>query len=89
MKDKTQELNLIIEEVKKALGLKVRDMVNKESFKNDIHLTINNINAKIEALENYALEVKSLFSSKPDIIVNFRKRATDIKQEIDLVNGSK
>ena len=89
MKDITQELKLIIEEVKKALSLRVKDIVNEESFKNQHNLNIGNINSKIEALENYALEIKSLYSTKPDILINFRKRANDIKREIGLINIKK
>ena len=89
MKDKSIELKLIIEEVKKSLGVKVKDLVAEESCITETHLNINNINGKIIALEKYATEIKTLYSSKSDIIINFRKRAADIKTEIELIGSNK
>jgi hypothetical protein len=67
----------------------VKNIVGEECWKTDAHLNITNINTKIAALENYAYEIKSLYSSQPDIIINFRKRANDIKNEIEMMSDKK
>ena len=83
MKDNSAELIRLTSNLKTSLGLKLQVVSINEDL-NDSNLTeINNISKKFFALEEYTKEAKNLFSSRKDIIVNFRKRANDILSEID------
>lgn len=42
----------------------------------------NNVGKKIAALKDYIGEIKHLNSDNPSLLINFRKRASDISEEI-------
>ncbi len=42
----------------------------------------NNVSKKIAALKDYIDEIKHLNSDNPSLLINFRKRASDISEEI-------
>lgn len=42
----------------------------------------NNVSKKIAALKDYIDEIKQLNSNNPSLLINFRKRASDISEEI-------
>lgn len=42
----------------------------------------NNVSKKIAALKDYIDEIKQLNSNIPSLLINFRKRASDISEEI-------
>jgi len=46
---------------------------------------LDNLSKRIDGIEEYIKEIKRLNSSNPSLLINFRKRATDIKNEIELI----
>ena len=60
----------------------------KEALKESKQLTAakkeacNNVSKKVAALKDYISELKHLNSSNSGLLVNFRKRASDISEEI-------
>ena len=82
MKDKSLELKTIVNEVKIELGNKVKSLSKLGVINSENQSLINNINKQVTDLENNAEEVNSLSASNPDVILNFRKRASEIWVEI-------
>lgn len=78
MKNNLEELKELIAEVKL--------LFEQKKSSTNIQGSLNNISRKIQALENDYKEIKELFQSQPNVIINFRKRATEIKEEIVLLS---
>lgn len=85
MKTVAEELTLIIKEVKKSLADKIKNLSLKNTNNNKNQTLLDNLSKRIDALEEYINEIKRLNSSNPSLLINFRKRATDIKNEIELI----
>ncbi len=83
MKDNSSELSQLIGEVKNLIGLKIKYLSENDILTSEIQKEINNIARKIEALDDYLKEIKGLYSSRNEIVLNFRKRTSDIKSEIE------
>lgn len=79
VKDHSQEINQIIKEGRNHLGNKLKILNESDSFDADTQVFVNNINKSINALETYNEEIKS----RPDVILNFKKRANEIWLEIE------
>lgn len=85
MKDNSSELSQLIGEVKNLIGIKIKYLSENDILTAEIQKEINNIARKIEALDDYLKEIKGLYSSRNDIVINFRKRTNDIMTEIELL----
>ena len=83
MKNKIEELTTIITLVKDDLKSKEKALVEANAFNSHSQGYINNITIKIKALEADAIEIKERYADKPDVFVNFRKRASEIIKEIE------
>jgi predicted nuclease with TOPRIM domain len=46
---------------------------------------INSVEKRILALESDATEIEERYYDKPDVFVNFRKRASEIMKEIEIL----
>ena len=79
MKNKVEELVIIITDVKKSLALKVKSMANNSASMK----TVINVKKKIDALEMDANEIEKHYSNKPEVFLNFRRRAGEITEEIE------
>lgn len=86
MKSVVEELTVIINDVKKLLEDKTNDLSIKNTIESKNQMLLNNLSKKIDALEEYIKEINRLNSPNPSLLVNFRKRAIDIKNEIELLN---
>lgn len=82
MKNKIEELATIITLVKNELNSKEKTLVGTNAFTSHSKGGINNIEKKIKALESDAKEIKERYADKPDVFINFRKRASEIMEEI-------
>tara|TARA_R110001592_G_scaffold88299_7_gene260052 strand:- start:5118 stop:5378 length:261 start_codon:yes stop_codon:yes gene_type:complete len=82
MKNKIEELATIIALVKDDLKSKEKALVETNAITSHTKGRINNITIKIKALESDAIEIKERYADKPDVFVNFRKRASEITKEI-------
>jgi len=79
MKNKIEELIIIVAEVKNSLALKVKSLVDTSTAMK----TVINVKKKIEALESDAKEIKDRYANKPEVFLNFRRRAGEIIEEIE------
>ena len=77
MKNNVEELIIIVGEVKNSLELKVKNIA--------ITSTTKNVKKKIKALELDAKEIEERYADKPDVFLNFRRRAGEIIEEIELL----
>ena len=82
MKNKIEELATIITLVKGDLKSKKNALVDTDAFTSQSQDSLNNITIKIKALESDAIEIKERYADKPNMFVNFRKRASEIIEEI-------
>ena len=82
MKNKIEELATIITLAKDELQLKEKAIVAIDAFTSHSQRRVNNIDKKIKALEMDAEEIKERYADKPNVFVNFRKRASEIMEEI-------
>ena len=82
MKNKIEELETIISLVKGDLKSKENTLVETDAFTSHSQGSLNNISIKIKALELDAIEIKERYADKPNVFVNFRKRASEIIEEI-------
>lgn len=85
MKTVAEELTIIINEVKKSLADKIIELSTKNANTHINQTLLDNLSKRIDALEEYINEIKRLNSSNPTLLINFRKRAADIKNEIELI----
>jgi molecular chaperone GrpE (heat shock protein) len=84
MKNKVEELAVIINQVKEDLNLKEQLLVLQDDF--DSQERISNIKKRITALEEDAKEIKERYADKPDFFINFRRRAGEIVEEIEAMD---
>ncbi|MBL4592463.1 MAG: hypothetical protein JKX68_01450 [Flavobacteriales bacterium] len=75
MKNKVEELVIILSEVKNSLELKEKTLTSTSMM--------NNVKKKIKALESDAKEIEDRYSNKPEVFLNFRRRAGEIMEEIE------
>jgi hypothetical protein len=85
MKNNSEELNILVEQAKAFLGAKVEKLSNTNSINTDIQQKIIELEKRIVALEEYTNEIDELYSSNPNMLLNFRKRTNDIKVDIGLI----
>jgi len=85
MKNKVEELTTIIFLVKDELKSKEKALVDANTFDSHTQGRVNNINKRISALESDAIEIEDRYADKPDVFVNFRKRASEIMKEIEVL----
>jgi hypothetical protein len=83
MKDKSLELDQIVNEVRNELGNKVKILQDNDQFNSHTQGFVNNINKRITDLDSYTEEINKIYNSNPDILINFKKRATEIWEEIN------
>jgi predicted nuclease with TOPRIM domain len=82
MKNKIEELATIITLVKDDLKSKEKALIDANAFTSHSQGHINNIQKRIKALELDAKKIEDRYADKPDVFVNFRKRASEIMEEI-------
>lgn len=82
MKNKIEELATIIALVKEDLKSKEKALAITDTLTSHTQGRINNILKRIEGLELSSIEIKERFLDKSDVFVNFRKRASEIMEEI-------
>ncbi|MBV6485842.1 MAG: hypothetical protein KFKLKKLM_02451 [Flavobacteriales bacterium] len=83
MKNNLDELIELIAEVRLFLELKQKTIIDADQFTSHTQGHINNITRRILALEHDYKEIKDRYSDKPEVFINFRKRAIEIQKEID------
>ena len=83
MKDISKDLLQIVKEVKNELSLKAKSLSSHDSFTTISQSNINYINKRIINLEEQIDEINTLSKSKPDVLLNFKKRASEIWVEIE------
>ena len=86
MKNHSKELAELISILKKSFGEKVSKLEKVGKLNNEQQKIIKNTTVKIEALYGYMDEISRLYNSNPDVVVKFRKRVSDIEQEISVLN---
>jgi len=77
------EFDQIVSELKEALTKKTEHLQSLENFNAHSQGKVNNINGRVKELEASAGDIISNYSTYPEIILNFKKRANEIKKEID------
>jgi hypothetical protein len=85
MKNNSEELNILVEQARMFLDAKVEKLSNSNSINNEVQQKIIELEKRIEALEEYTDEIEELYSSNPNMLLNFRKRTNDIKVDIGLI----
>jgi predicted nuclease with TOPRIM domain len=85
MKNKVEELVTIISLVKGELKSKEKALVDAGTFNPHTQSMINSVEKRILALESDATEIEERYYDKPDVFVNFRKRASEIMKEIEIL----
>lgn len=79
MQNVSHNLSELIEGLKFDFNKKV------ESIDNNKQDETTKIEARIKALEVYQVEIEGLYSNNEYVLLNFRKRVTDIKKDISLL----
>lgn len=82
MKDNSQELSQIVNAVRNELGNKVKMLQDSDQFNAHTQGFVNNINKRIIDLEGYTEEINKTYKSNSNVLINFKKRATEIWEEI-------
>ena len=82
MGNNSEEINLLVEQAKMFLGSKVKQLSNNNSINSEIRHKIIDLEKRIKDLEDYTNVIEELYSTHPNVIINFRKRASDISEEI-------
>ena len=82
MENHSEEINLLVEQAKKFLGSKVEQLSNNNSINSEIQHKIIVLEKRIKDLEDYTNVIEELYSTHPNVLINFRKRASDISEEI-------
>lgn len=79
MQNVSHNLSELIEGLKFDFNKKV------ESIDNNKQDETTKIEARIKALKVYQVEIEGLYSNNENVLLNFRKRVTDIKKDISLL----
>ena len=77
------EFAQIISELKETLTQKTELLQGSENFNAYTQGKINNVSGRITGLEASANDIVQNYSSNPEMRINFKKRANEIKKEID------
>jgi hypothetical protein len=85
MENNSEELNILIKQAKTFLNAKVEQLSPQNDLNSPMSIKINELEKRIEALEGYTLEILELYATNPDILVNFRKRTAEIKNDIESI----
>lgn len=78
-----KEFIQLITELKTIMANKSEYLESKSDFNAHTKGKINNVNARIKALENSATDIIQNYPNFPEMKINFRKRANEIKKEIE------
>jgi hypothetical protein len=85
MENNSEELNILLDQAKEFLNAKVEQLSAGEDLSSKLSVKIQSLEKRIEALEEDTKEILELYSSNPNILVNFRKRTSEIKNDIELI----
>jgi hypothetical protein len=85
MDNNSEELNQLIEDAKLFLGEKIKFLSDNNTINTNHQQDITDLELRIEALQKDKQDLKQLYDFNPNMLVNFRKRASDIKNEIELI----
>jgi hypothetical protein len=76
------EFNEIISELKEALSLKTNQLIDCKRFDHYIQEQLNSLVKRIHGLEASGLEIENNYPDNPQMKINFKIRANEIKKEI-------
>lgn len=79
MQNVSHNLSELIEDLKFHLNKKMESLDNNKTSETA------KIEARIKALEVYQVEIEGLYSTNENVLLNFRKRVTEIKNDISLL----
>ncbi len=85
MENNSEELNALLEQARSFLDNKVEKLSKTTSIDSQIEIKIKKLEKRIEALEDYTKVIEELYATNPNMLVNFRKRTKEIKDEIELI----
>lgn len=85
MENNSEELNILIEQAKSFLTAKVEQLSPQNDSNSPMSIKINELEKRIEALEDYTIEILELYATNPNILLNFRKRTAEIKNDIESI----
>jgi hypothetical protein len=85
MENNSKELKILIDQAKANLNAKVGQLAAQQDAKSSASIKIKELEKRIEALEEYTKEILELYATNPDILVNFRKRTAEIKNDIESI----
>lgn len=77
------EFAQIIAELKEVLNKKTEQLNSSENFNTYTQGKINNVNGRISGLEASGNDIIKNYSGNPEMRINFKIRANDIKKEIE------
>lgn len=76
------EFKEIISKLNEILRVTTNRLKDSENFNANSQGQLNNLKKRINALETSALEIEMNYSNNPQMKINFKIRANQIKQEI-------
>ena len=82
------EFNEIISELKEVLTFKTNQLIDCKKFDDHIQGQINNLVKRIHGLEASGVEIENNYPDNPQMKINFKIRANEIKKEIQDLSGS-
>jgi hypothetical protein len=85
MENNSEELNILIRQAKTFLNAKVEQLSTQNDLNSTLSIKINEFEKRIKALEEYTVEILELYATNPDILVNFRRRTAEIKNDIESI----
>ena len=85
MKNNSDEFNILLEQAKAFLNAKVEKLSTEDELNSTLSNKIQDLERRIEALEKDTKEILELYSSNSNILINFRKRTSEIKNDIELI----
>jgi hypothetical protein len=85
MENNSEELNILIKQAKTFLNAKVEQLSPQNDLNSPVNIKINELEKRIKALEEYTVEILELYATNPDILVNFRRRTAEIKNDIESI----
>jgi hypothetical protein len=85
MENNSEELNILIKQAKTFLNDKVEKLSPQNDKNSPVNIKINELEKRIKALEEYTVEILELYATNPDILVNFRRRTAEIKNDIESI----
>lgn len=85
MENNSDEFNILLEQAKAFLDAKVEKLSKDDELNATLSNKIQGLERRIEALEEDTKEILELYSSNSNILINFRKRTSEIKNDIELI----